>query len=228
MAGGKGCIGGTHPSGASKEELEAFGTRAVQASLLEQSEGLDQMQDLYEVIEEMQAMEASEKEGTHAARVKMEQVKMKAAMLTENATARLMLDDGKLFDGLSVHDRARRKRRREALLEERDRKRVRWREYEMQQQQQRACEKRLREVTTEADEGLSKKAKPSHSDLCLNDDMDLVEPEFQGQQPMSIDQGHQEQDLCLEGSATEVFVASATRSWPIRVCVPSMRMQTTA
>jgi hypothetical protein len=41
--------------------------------------------------------------------------------------------------------------------------------------------------------------------------MDTVELDTSEQRPMSVDQGHQERDLCLNGSAKEVLVASATQ-----------------
>jgi hypothetical protein len=184
----------------------------VQAGLLEQREGLNQLQDVYEVIEEMQSIEAKEHKCTYKARMRDEQLKMKAATMTENTTAKLLWDDGKLYEGLSVHDRARRKRKRAEELANRNRKRVRWKECEMQQQQQISRQfKRMREERAAEARWPIKKAKLSPSDSCLNDDVDFVEPESLGQQPMSIDQSQQERDLCLAGSAREVFVASATQ-----------------
>jgi hypothetical protein len=77
---------------------------------------------------------------------------------------------------------------------------VKWKEYEIQQQQQQQLA-RAKRVRDESEASMpSKKAKLSTSDLCLNDEMDLVEPVSLEQQPMSIDQSQVEDDLCLEGS----------------------------
>jgi hypothetical protein len=90
----------------------------------------------------------------------------------------------------------------------------------LENQQQPARAKRARDESEAR--ALAKKAKLSQNDLCLNDDMGFVEPDCLEQQPMSIEQGRSEDDLCLEGNAKEVFAASTAQQTKLADQGPSL------